>query len=368
MVTIIEDNDLVSALYDGPFEQPLWSTFLERLRAQVGATYATITFRPPGQHASSPIALHASSAPDRRMRELYETEMYKQNALTSFPLREGRVYDILELLDPADPMQDPFMQKTLIPAGAQFMRVVRVSEPGGLHVWLNICRSKPDFTAADSALLSRLAAHLRRAIRIHIEIERERSQGTVANQMIQRLNFGWISLDAEGRVIESSPEAARVLQHGLGLRKARSGRLIADSAAVNRQLDDAIRNLTKGGVDRPYAINVNRDPWVEILVTPAKAQSEWTIAPPAIIAYVQGDSRSTANRHEQIVELFGLLPSEARLALALSRGMSIAEAAAALEITVETARNYSKKIYAKMGVRSQSDLVRYILTSVLALA
>ncbi|MBX9729195.1 MAG: LuxR C-terminal-related transcriptional regulator, partial [Sphingopyxis sp.] len=54
--------------------------------------------------------------------------------------------------------------------------------------------------------------------------------------------------------------------------------------------------------------------------------------------------------------------------LALSRGMTIAEAADALGLTTETARNYSKKIYAKMGARGQSDVVRYILTSVLALA
>jgi DNA-binding CsgD family transcriptional regulator len=89
---------------------------------------------------------------------------------------------------------------------------------------------------------------------------------------------------------------------------------------------------------------------------------------PAVIAYLQGDSRSDADRHEQIAQLFGLLPSEARLALALSRGLTIAEAAEALGLTIETARNYSKKIYAKTGTRGQSDLVRLILTSVLALA
>ena len=44
------------------------------------------------------------------------------------------------------------------------------------------------------------------------------------------------------------------------------------------------------------------------------------------------------------------------------------EAAADLGLTVETARNYSKKIYAKTGARGQAELVRNILTGVLALA
>jgi len=48
--------------------------------------------------------------------------------------------------------------------------------------------------------------------------------------------------------------------------------------------------------------------------------------------------------------------------------LSIVEAAEAHALTVETARYYSKKIYAKTGARGQVDLVRNILTGVLALA
>jgi DNA-binding CsgD family transcriptional regulator len=87
-----------------------------------------------------------------------------------------------------------------------------------------------------------------------------------------------------------------------------------------------------------------------------------------MIAFLQGETRFGARRHEQIAELFGLLPSEARLALLISQGASLAEAADKLAITLETARSYSKRIYAKMGVRGQADLVRSILTSVLTLA
>ena len=66
------------------------------------------------------------------------------------------------------------------------------------------------------------------------------------------------------------------------------------------------------------------------------------------------------------MNLFGLLPSEARLAWQLAQGTSIADAAAMVGITKETARFYSKKIYAKTG--GQPELVRIILTSVLDLA
>jgi len=84
--------------------------------------------------------------------------------------------------------------------------------------------------------------------------------------------------------------------------------------------------------------------------------------------YLRGDRSSIADRHEQLVDLFGLTPAEARLAWALAQGLSIAEAADAHGLTTETARYYSKRIYAKTGARGQVDLVRNILTGVLALA
>ena len=59
---------------------------------------------------------------------------------------------------------------------------------------------------------------------------------------------------------------------------------------------------------------------------------------------------------------------EARLALALCRGMSISEAAEEFGLAVGTARNYCKSIFSKTGARGQAELVRIVLTSVLALS
>ena len=86
------------------------------------------------------------------------------------------------------------------------------------------------------------------------------------------------------------------------------------------------------------------------------------------VVYLRGDRSSSADRHEQLVDVFDLTPAEARLAWSLAQGLSIAQAAKAHGLTVETARYYSKKIYAKTGARGQVDLVRNILTGVLALA
>ena len=92
------------------------------------------------------------------------------------------------------------------------------------------------------------------------------------------------------------------------------------------------------------AFNLSKCPWVEMLVTPVQAPAFAGSQTPAAIVYISGDRRSQADRCEQLVDLFGLLPSEARLAWMLAQATTISEAADALGLTVETARNYSKNL------------------------
>jgi DNA-binding CsgD family transcriptional regulator len=64
-----------------------------------------------------------------------------------------------------------------------------------------------------------------------------------------------------------------------------------------------------------------------------------------------------------VAQLFGLTPQEARLALLLADGCTLAAAAQQIGVAEAAARNYSKRIYAKMGIRSQSDIVRLVYRS-----
>ncbi|AZI36126.1 hypothetical protein NT2_04_02020 [Caenibius tardaugens NBRC 16725] len=368
MLTARDEDDLLTALYSGAFEQPLWSTFLDRLRARMGARYAGIIFRPPDRPANSPVELFSGTRAPPSLNRLYREELYKNDPFLDFNLREGRVYALSDLFIDGNPTHDIFRREVLAPSGIRYMRLVRVSEPSGVSTWISMSRDRDDFSAADSALFSRLAEHFRIALRSYIALEREKMRASIADDMMRRLAFGWISLDAHGRVVETTEQAKRMLKYGQGLRIARNGRLTASDPQTERRLSAAMKAIASSPGERPRAMRISTDPWLEMLLAPANGEDEGVAGSPVMIAYLQGDTQSESDRYEQIAELFGLLPSEARLALALSRGMSIAEAAENLGITVETARNYSKKIYAKMGARGQNDLIRYILTSVLALA
>jgi DNA-binding CsgD family transcriptional regulator len=82
---------------------------------------------------------------------------------------------------------------------------------------------------------------------------------------------------------------------------------------------------------------------------------------PAIVIYLHAGPINISG--PQLEKLFGLSGTEARLAAALVRGRTLIEAAGDIGVTEQTARRYSKLIFAKTGAHRQTELVRRILGS-----
>jgi DNA-binding CsgD family transcriptional regulator len=362
------DHDLLAPLMEGAFEQPPWATFLERLRVRTGAIYASLIFRPPAPSRPSMVHLYAGEPSPPIAEQLYRESLHAKDPMPYHQLGEGQVYGLEEFLRPGDPAHEAYRELLLAPSGVKDCRVMRIVEPSGVNVWLNVSRRVAAFEPWHDALIAGLAPYLRSALRGFVALERERFNASVSGDAIRRLNFGWLSLDRTGCVLDADAWGANLLAESTMLRRGIGDRLTARRAELGREIADAIRLLADDPRGRPRAIVLSRDPWLDMLLVPAHGRPISSPSAPAVIDYVHGDSWSSADRCEQLAELFELLPSESRLALALSRGMTIAEAAGELGLTVETARNYSKKIYAKTGARGQPDLVRFIHRSVLAIA
>lgn len=78
------------------------------------------------------------------------------------------------------------------------------------------------------------------------------------------------------------------------------------------------------------------------------------------VAFVAPDREAASDASRMYRETFGLTPAEARLAAALKDGLALKEAAAALNISVNTARNQIKSVFEKLGVNRQGDLIRHL--------
>ncbi len=336
------ETDLLVPLHEGVFEQPMWHTFLTRLRSVAGAGGAALLLRSPAGRET--VRLAEGDIPAG-----YE-------ALTAQAgMREGRVYSRDELADESGASERPSLL------------AMRLSERDEIDARLLLC--SPDPLGPDIAnLMTALAPHLRVALRVLLSLERERARSEVSAAAVARMNFGWITLDARCRIVDCDPQAERLLQSSGVLRRGHYDRLTPAAPQVDRQLTALVRTFADDPRARPRAINLSHDPWIDILVAPVRLDALAGGTEAVAVLYLRGDRTSSADRCEQLCDVFDLTPSEARLAWSMAQGLSIAEAAEEHGLTIETARNYSKKIYAKTGARGQVDLVRHILTGVLALA
>lgn len=88
---------------------------------------------------------------------------------------------------------------------------------------------------------------------------------------------------------------------------------------------------------------------------------------PAALLFVRDAESRTQAPNSVIGKMFSLTPAETVLAVELANGSSLEEAAETLGIRRNTARAHLRAIFSKTGVRRQTELVRIVLNSVVAL-
>lgn len=347
--------ELLVPLHQGVFELPMWGTFLDRLRDVTGYELVSLIFRSSAAaNAVQLTSMATPAAPTPRLQDLLSAGM-----------REGRVY-ALEELDAAGDAAQPFRDQVLRPVGIEHLQAMRIREQSGLDAWIVLASADP-IAASASQLLTALAPHLRVALQVLATLERERARATMSAGAFSHIDFGWISVDAKCRIVDMDEQAGRFLGRSGALRQGPYGRLTPSSPVIDRQLGALVKEFATDPDARPRAVNLSEDPWIDILVSPVRVAALTGEGKAVAVVYFRGDQSSSADRCQQLVDVYNLTQSEARFAWSIAQGLSIADAAEKHQLTVETARNYSKKIYAKTGAKGQVDFMRRILTSVVAL-
>lgn len=359
---------LSAALLEGSFEQPMWNSFMVQLRDCCGADFVSLLFQPPGWGKFDSLFLSANGSTIEEVLANYNRHSYPDYDALRLWMEDGEPYSMTAMIAEDRGEHQAFFDEMTETIGIAASLLMRVQEGSGVDGWLSLARRDGDFPVEIEELLREIAPVLRGVLRLYIAREEERFAARLNEETVQRLQFGWIALDATGLIVSADPFGEQVLAAGEVLARDREGRLEVRVGDLQREIGATIGRLAASLHAPPRAIPLRADPWLDMLLVQARQRPLSSSGAPAVIAYVHGDNWSSSLRESQLCEMFALSASEARLALALCRGKRIAEAGAEIGLTVETARSYSKAIYAKTGARGQPDLVRIILGSILALA
>lgn len=358
-----DQRELFLPLIDGIHENPPWSAFMRNL---VARTYARRAFmliqlaNAPADH--EPTVLHiaaprAAHEPPLEFRQIFGLGLHPFGRL-----RPERVYSLDEMLDHDRPDQRARQRAVLDEIGVRYGRWLRIAAPGAADAWLVLVREREDFTASAVSTLSAIAPHFAAALRTFCALVAQRLQTALAQAALEHIGVGQLAFDAAGRVMAADPQAEKRLGFSAEPDIA-LGRRLQLSPETSRQLEACCAELARApaGSTATLPINDHRDFW--LLLRKADLALEGPHAPPAAIGTLRMDHRKNSRAAiDAIAAIHGLSKQEAALAHALTMGESIIEAGQRLHLTPETARNYSKRIYAKTGARGQADLVRMILS------
>lgn len=177
-------DDLLIPLLDGAFEEPLWQGFLDTLLGKTGSDYCSLVFRPPGLAENTVFHLYAGERCPPVIQQLYRESAYRTDPTPYHRMAEGRVYKLDELLRPDEPSHAAYFANVLEPSGMNVMRMMRVTEPGGVNAWLTISRASRDYDADADALLAALAPVLRSVVRGFVALEGARVEALLAGEAI----------------------------------------------------------------------------------------------------------------------------------------------------------------------------------------
>jgi DNA-binding CsgD family transcriptional regulator len=229
-------------------------------------------------------------------------------------------------------------------------------------VALSCYRSHTDAAFGDDAarVLRALHPFVRHSLRLG---ERQAAHGqarALQEAALDRLHVGVILVGPQGDVLFANREAVAMCRADdtLSLRR----RITFRPVRAQQVFDDALRGVLNAATEiHEAAFTVPRrhgDSHLALIL--ASLPTRGTAGQPAAAVFLRDSASQIIGQQDRLRALFGLTPLEARVAEACANGQPVSEISEHQALTEQTVRWYLKQIFAKTGVRSQSQLVRLL--------
>lgn len=229
------------------------------------------------------------------------------------------------------------------------LRALRCRVPGGGHVVLIAQRRAAEFRAVDGARLASIGPMAAQAMAGWRGLQAERARAALDRTGAAGLGLDWLVIGAAGRVLAQSPGRADGFA-AAGVRLRGDGGLGYADEMAEQVFRNGLARAEAGG-----AAFARRGP-VHLAF-----QAGTYLGTPAVTVWLRHMPPFQAMPPDRLARALGLRPSEARLAARLADGETLAEAAAHLGWTIETARSTVKQVFARLGVTGQPGLMREML-------
>lgn len=359
-------SSLLAPLYDAPLDPRRWEEFLQLLTTAVGGDSAAILVHDLQKTAAS-LAQTWNLDPDSGQdysQHFVGLDIWRQR-LAQHAKRDW--VGASDLIVPYSELQrtefhGDFLRKYEI--GHGLFAVMERDHTQAMNLSVYRSRQKGPFSSEDEQLIRSLHSHLRRAMRLHVELAAVRSVRSALESAINSMGTGVILLNGRKQVRAINEEAERILREDDGLALSQGSlhpRRLEERAALDALITNCLQISGPRHGGGEVIISRARRPPLHVMVSRASVEINNLGDAVAVIVFINDFSRGACPRPELLRAVFGLTPAECRLAVLLAAGHSTKEIGQTLGIRANTIKSQLSAIYAKTGTSRQSQLVKLLI-------
>jgi DNA-binding CsgD family transcriptional regulator len=366
------ERAIIGGIYDAALEPQQWPSALAALSAYA-RTRETMMALIDLKTLSHPFHAYAHFSPpavavffDRWANP--EHNLWLQAGITKAPI--GPCFNIDRVVPRSQLERTDHYRELLVPAHTERCAAAILFRRPTMIAAYTSHRSaqEPDIDRHDETLLSRFMPHLGRAVEIHRRLSGVAVAGRQSLEALHALASGVVLLDGEGLVLFANHSATEILRLGDGVTAA-GARLVAsapdDQARLSRLVDDVTRTGQRHGQAAGGTLSLARPSGkrpLSLLVAPlGDSPFDFGTRIPVAVVFLSDPERAPAGPLQVLARRHGLTPRETTVAGFVATGTALPQVADALHISVSTARTHLYRVFDKVGVRRQSELIRVML-------
>ena len=246
---------------------------------------------------------------------------------------------------------------------------VRLDGPDAFHIsWgLGDPVASDGWGSSEIATIKRLLPHIRQFIRVRQALVRAEAHETTVTALLDNPRIGVLHLDRRGQIIAVNDRARSILRLGDGL-SDRDGVLLGAQKAADRL---HLEGLVAAALPVGGAIAVSGSmllgsssglpPFVVHVKPVAVPQPDYGARHVAALVLIVEPRSQHRIDPGLVARTLGLTPMESRVAAGLAEGRSVDEIAGAMGNTKHAVYWHLQRIYRKLSISRQTELVRLVL-------
>lgn len=356
-------SETVSAVYGAALVPENWPAALEKIGALFGAEGAVVIFYSGNSEADF---IHSPGLHDAV--NLYQAEGWHRRDLHALRaldlhLTAGDTFDDFSVATTDEISSHPIYTDFFPRVGFGWLMSCVVLPDRDKLVALSVPRAKDKgaFSAQEMETLRLIGRHVEQSLRISLRIADLDVTAAALHSVLDRIEIGVLLLDAEGRLLfankcgQQSRDSVFDTAGGRLMPRREDERetfaaMVAAAGRSGQELTPPHSAVLTGEDGHRFAT------WV----LPASGAEQWRIGAHdtartfILTASLEQDSMIDP---ALVRDLFDLTLGEARLAVLIGGGVEVQGAAARLGITEGTVRIVLKRIFRKLGINRQAELV-----------